>query len=294
LSTEKNKPFDNITQNMLMFKDAVTWPEANDACYNLKKGSYKFNGWSGYSYNDFNMRSPKFTKNARILTSGCSHTWGVGLDYEKTWPNIVADSYDMEYSNVARPGSSVMYQVMSILQYCSTFGNPKVILCMFPNFERIRVFVENNILKGETQTGYGFGPADAFTNRLIDKPNLVKLPEDKDILVSENHAFYNSLCFIMILEKYCESNNINLAWSSWSHDEYDIPFSHFFGHYVTGSAGLGASKIHNCKNHEDLRSIFPDIFDEAADSPKGHFGVHWHQHVAELFIKHINESNILS
>jgi hypothetical protein len=242
------------------------------------------------------MRSPKFKKNNKILTSGCSHSWGVGMKDSLTWSSLVAENYKLDYSNVALPGSSVMFQVLNIFQYCKTFGNPKVILCMFPNFERIRVFVENKILENEKTNimGYNFGPTDAFTNRIIHKPNITKLPANKDILISENHAFYNSLCFIMILEKYCESNNINLAWSSWSHEEYDDAFRYAFNNYIPKSAGTNAETIHDCNKHQGLKDQFPDIYEEAEDKPRGHFGVHWHKHVSEMFVKQINEKNLLS
>jgi hypothetical protein len=292
-----DKPFDNLTQNMLMFQDSISWPdpETNDSFYSLKKSSYKFNNWSNSVSNDLHMRSPKFKKNCEILTSGCSQTWGAGLSDTLTWPNLVAENYGVSYSNVALPGSSVMGQVINIFQYCKAFGNPKVILCMFPNFERIRVFVENNILEGATTVpGYNFGVADAFTNRSINKPKIIKLPADKDTLISENHSFYNSLCFIMMLEQYCLSNKISLAWSSWSHKEYDTVFSYVFNNYISESSGLDAERINNCKNHQKLQKMFPGIFDEAADGPGGHYGVHWHNHVAETFINQIKKNNLLT
>jgi hypothetical protein len=295
-STKQNAPFDNITQNLLMFQDVVAWPDPDESIdfYNLDNHEYVYNGWSDYLVNRLYMRSPKFNKSNSILTSGCSHSWGVGIKDTLTWSNLVAENYKLGYSNVALPGSSVMLQVLNIFQYCNTFGNPKIILCMFPNFERIRVFVENNILEGDTLTKYNFGPANAFTNRIINKPKITKLPANKDILVSENHAFYNSVCFIMMLEKYCKSNNIKLAWSSWEHEKYNDPFNNIFENYINNSAGLNAQNISNCKSHQDLRDAFPDIYDEAADVPKGHFGIHWHKHVSELFINEINQKNLLS
>lgn len=296
IPTKKHAPFDNITQNALMFQDVLAWPnpDENPNFYNLKHHDYHFNNWSDYSANDLNMRSPKFKKSNTLLTSGCSHSWGVGIKDTLTWPNLVAENYGVGYSNVALPGSSVMFQVLNIFQYCNTFGKPKAIICMFPNFERIRVFIENNILEGKTVTDYNFGPADAFTNRTINKPKITKLPANKDILVSENHAFYNSVCFIMILEKYCESNNISLAWSSWEHAEYNDAFKNIFNNYISGSAGLNAQKIADCDNHIKLRDTFTSIYEEAADGPGGHFGVHWHKHVSELFINHINKQSLLS
>jgi hypothetical protein len=296
--TVKHVPFNNITQNALMFQDVITWPDpdVDTNFYTLKSHDYDFNNWSDYTTNDLRMRSPQFKKNNSILTSGCSHTWGVGMKDTMTWPNFVAEHYNLGYSNVALPGSSIMFQVLNIFQYCSTFGNPKVILCMFPNFERIRVFIENNILEGKTSTTYDFGPADAFTNEQIERPKITKLPANKNILVSENHAFYNSVCFIMMLEKYCESNNIKLLWSSWEHDEYNDVFSHIFNNYIPGSAGLNAQTVAWCNNdeHDRLRNTFSDIYEHAADGPEGHFGLHWHKHVSDLFINEINNNNLLS
>ena len=136
VSTKKHVPFDNITQNALMFQDVIPWPDpsVDRDFYTLKNHDYHFNNWSDYSANDLRMRSPQFKKSNSILTSGCSHTWGVGIKDKLTWSNLVAENYNLGYSNVAVPGSSVMFQVLNIFQFCKTFGNPKIILCMFPNF----------------------------------------------------------------------------------------------------------------------------------------------------------------
>jgi hypothetical protein len=285
-------PYKDLNKNMLMFRDAAAWPEPDNSgnFYSLYQSGGLPNDPIEYFINRANMRAPKFTKNVDLLTSGCSHTFGIGLNSNFIWPHLVSSNYELTYSNVALPGSSVMFQVISIIKYCKAFGNPKTILCMFPNFERIRVFVDDVVINGETDLRFNFGPANAFTNRTIHRPKTIRLPVDKNLFMSEQNAFYNSLLFIMILEQYCSSNNINLLWSSWSHSDYDSAFKEFFNNYINGTSGLDNFKISQCTSHEDLKNNYHDIYDEAHDKPNGHFGVHWHRHVADMFIKEISSS----
>ena len=53
------------------------------------------NGWINkeftYQFNSFAFRCEEFTNDPSILFLGCSHTVGVGLPIEHTWPTVVAN-----------------------------------------------------------------------------------------------------------------------------------------------------------------------------------------------------------
>lgn len=291
----------NLDEQYLLFRDIMNWPnpETNKDFYKIRETDFnKYNNRT-YETNQINMRAPEFKKNPTILMTGCSNSWGLGLPNDVIWPYLVAKEYDVDYVNTSMPGSSPMVEVVDIFKYCKTFGNPKIILAMFPDFQRSRVFVENKILKNVPDfsgaMGGTIGPSDIFTIRLIDRPNYVKLPAEKHLLVSQSQAFYNNTLFVFMLEQFCKSNGIKLIWSTWHNDSFHEAFSFFYMNYAKDSLGFSEMKVDMCNEHSYLEKEFPDIY-YRADEPteKKHPGVHWHYHVAEFFIDEINKRKLLS
>jgi hypothetical protein len=238
------------------------------------------------------MREPRFSKNVEMLAVGCSHSFGVGLPYYLVWPELVSKSLNIGYANISKPGTSIMYQIINTFHYCQTFGNPKIILCMFPNFERSRMFIDNKTIYSERESQKEPQPVDVHTNAPQSRATFLKLPVQHDELISEEQAFYYNTLFIFMLEQYCRSNQIKLIWSTWrDHHNFDSMFKETYEFYESNGIDLFLSTLGDCYKHEDLRSKYPDIFTIAADAYKGngHPGVHWHQHVAEFFIDKIKQ-----
>ena len=277
-----------------LFEDVIAWPDpdTNTKYYETLHNETQIEKTFKYNVNSLAMREPKFEKSSEMLAVGCSHSFGVGLPYNLAWPEVVSKELNIKYSNISKPGTSVMYQIINIFHYCQTFGNPKIILCMFPNFERSRIFVDNKTIYFNKEKEVEPQPSDIHTNALQDRPTFLKLPVNKDELISEEQAFYYNNVFIFMLEQYCRSNGIKLIWSTWAnHNAFDEMFKKTFEYYKSNELSLLQNSVDDCYNHEDLREKYPKIFDVAADYYKGngHFGVHWHQHAAEFFIDKIKE-----
>ena len=66
----------------------------------LKRPEMESNGWINqeitYKFNSFAFRCNEFTSDPSILFLGCSHTVGVGLPIEHTWPTIVANNLNLK------------------------------------------------------------------------------------------------------------------------------------------------------------------------------------------------------
>ena len=64
-----------------------------------------------YDFNSFGFRSPEpdpvDNGKESILFLGCSHTFGVGLPLENTYPYIVSKDLNIDYWNMSVPGSSL-------------------------------------------------------------------------------------------------------------------------------------------------------------------------------------------
>ena len=277
-----------------LFEDVIPWPnpDTNSEYYDTSHQEKNIDKYTDYNVNSLNFREPKLSKNSDILAVGCSNSFGVGLPYDLAWPETVSKALNLTYSNISLPGTSVMYEIVNIFQYCKAFGNPKIILCMFPNFERSRMFIDNKAVYAQEYSKTYSRPVDIHTNSIVNRPTFLKLPVEKDGLITERQAFYYNTLFIFILEQYCRSNQIKLVWSTWAdHNNFDAMFKETYEYYRSGENNLIMKNVFDCYNHERLKIDYPDIFNEAADQDNGnpHPGVHWHQHVAEFFINNINK-----
>jgi hypothetical protein len=118
-----------------------------------------------------------------------------------------------------------------------------------------------------------------FNNSHKDIKKISKTPYVlDDMLPREVPVFYNFM-FIQMLIEYCNSNNINLLWTT-----YDI------GENVKDLLNLKNEKqyfyldywhkhaLDNHTCHSELKNN--KNFDIAADN--GHLGLHYHIHLAEL------------
>lgn len=294
LFNEVHKVYGNKKDQSALFEDVIPWPDPdkNDEYYNISKINLDYDNVFEYNLNRLHLREPKLSKGAEMLAVGCSNSFGVGLPYDLAWPETVAKSLSFRYSNISLPGTSVMNQVTNIFHYCKAFGNPKIILCVFPNFERSRMFIDNKTTYSKDQYENQSAPFDIHTNAPQNRPTFLKLPVDKDELISEQQAFFYNTLFIFMLEQYCRSNQIKLIWTTWAdHNNFDLMFKETYEYYESGMEEVFMNNVDNCNNHDDLKLKYPRIFKQAADSYKKnpHPGVHWHQHVAEFFVNKIKK-----
>ena len=164
----------------------LNWPEKfkeDNQCVSLNE------------INFFGFRSDNFTekhKGLHILFTGCSETWGYSLLKEEMWSNIlykkIQDKKECSgYFNLSIPGTSIFSQVTNMFKYFNQYGNPDVIFFNMPNLKRF----------------YG------YENRLIDSEYN---NESKTVLGLLAYQHY------LMLEQYCNSNNIKLYSFSWSKD----------------------------------------------------------------------------
>lgn len=79
---------------------------------NLKSryNDLEVNGWIDanitYKFNSHGFRCNDFSDQPSIVFLGCSHTFGVGLPVDNTWPFIVASSLNLKCYNLGIPGGS--------------------------------------------------------------------------------------------------------------------------------------------------------------------------------------------
>ena len=111
------------------------------------------NGWLGrkieYQFDDLGFRKQlknNFEKD--ILFLGCSYTFGVGINYEDSFTNIVADTLGMNNVNWAIPGSSNDTAFRLCKEYLQE-KTPAMVILISPSPYRLELFAEHD---GESQS----------------------------------------------------------------------------------------------------------------------------------------------
>jgi hypothetical protein len=148
-----------------------------------------------YSINSHGFRGPEFKTGLEILFAGCSHTFGSGLPVEATWPYMVAAEAKTEnYGVMAKPGFSIQRIVSDIYSFTKEYGNPKVILCNFPDLYR-HTFITPR-------------PYEALT--IISKEHSKGISP-----IPDHYSVFLNISAISSLETFCKNAGIKLIWTFW-------------------------------------------------------------------------------
>lgn len=101
---------------------------------------FKMHGWDDsaaftYSYNSHGFRCKEFDDNPCYLALGCSHTEGIGLPEELTWPSQLSTKLDYPVLNLGVGGAS-FDTVVRLLDYYIDKLNIKGIFILEPPAHR--------------------------------------------------------------------------------------------------------------------------------------------------------------
>jgi len=101
---------------------------------------YYKNNTITYSLNRNGHRSKNINEvdlNNYILFTGCSHTFGIGLELEKTYPYIVSKLLDCDYYNLGMPGSGIDVLEYNIMIWLGKVKQkPKLLVVQMPDHTR--------------------------------------------------------------------------------------------------------------------------------------------------------------
>jgi hypothetical protein len=181
-----------------------------------------------YDINSLGYRSPEFSIGADLLFAGCSFTYGMGVPENGIWGSVVADRLGLTYNNLSQNAASIPWLVKQIFAYFNEFGNPKVLLCLFPPLTR--TFFPSNpeiLISKASQSDYSTedssGEKSIFNielssmNKNSSRPSYSKKPHYVEDVLSTDFLVYTSMQSIRMLEQYCSSSGIQFLWGSWHH-----------------------------------------------------------------------------
>lgn len=243
-------------------------------------------------------RGPDFAKGIDILVAGCSQTNGVGIPENKIWGNSLAEELNLSYNNLSYDSGSIFHIINNIFKYIEKYGNPKIILCLFPDFYKARVFIDKQFFINENDINMR-GPYSAVSFHKNKTSNLTAPVSPQKIIPTEMVIMYN---FIMLarLEKYCNLNNIKYLFSTWYIDKnIDEVLIDKFNHYISLSSefknwkyirnnGYDDKEVYllDSECHKDEMQSDNGYFDLALDKGQtdwAHMGSHKHLHIKNIF-----------
>ena len=241
-----------------------------------------------YNINEHGYRSDDFDKNNEVLVLGCSQTYGSGMPNEFTWPEIFSNSINKKYSRIAIPGDSINAQVYKAFKYFEEVGNPEVVVCLFPLY-RLEYSAVPNKLFSNSSWGQAERVKPSVGVAFFYQEYLTKLseaPHDPEYVLPKEFSIFYNFMFIKMLEQYCESHNIKFIWSIYEDEDLiDLMYStkYVLTNYLKTSKAIKLGTEKCCEEFMDHK-----LYTWAADYDKkkglGHWGIHTHQHMAELFI----------
>lgn len=221
-----------------------------------------YKGGVDMKFNSYGFRSPEFIRDVDFLFSGCSVTEGWGIPFEHVWFNRLIKDVEGTHASVAKAGDSINGQIRKIFAYINKYGNPKNIVCLFPQFDRIQVFVNkelfatepffrayqqnifdsaiedvaNNYFGAEYINALYIDASVALTTTTQNKKEYFKRPLlAEETIPTEMSHMYSSQS-IHMLSQYCKDSNINLTWSTWDYGTGKIinkmKYNGFFDEYL--------------------------------------------------------------
>jgi hypothetical protein len=296
------------TDNLGMYS-----PYAKDAVLSEAK-EYRYIGTvdedNTYEINQFGFRG-EVDKDAEVLGSGCSITFGLGVPELGRWTNILGKKMNKSVMNLGSPGASVESICLNLIKYCMNNKMPKEIFCLFPDFFRSVIVFDKDFSQMKTQRdkfGNHQGLLVTFCNPRItmhDGSIFMEMKDKRYIedAVSPHHLIFNAVNAIYMLESFCSTNNIKLNWTTWDVstskilDEFSNLEKFQLKRYTPffppkNLNGINQFVEDTCSSDHDsefkdalqwVRGSDYSIVDGEKTNKHAHPGIHMQQHVADFF-----------
>jgi hypothetical protein len=188
--------------------------------YPFSKKLFGFNTEDSYGYemrNSMAFRCDEFSKDhdgKHILFSGCSVTFGSGLELKETWAHKLYSKISEKekvsgYYNLGVPGTGIFFMVSNLFKYFNKYGNPDII---FLNLTDLLRFYGVDEFGPDIKRPFIFKDiVDLLSKKVYHDQNW-------DTEQDESHfaRWVNYYDYILMLEAYCKTNNIQLFIFSYS------------------------------------------------------------------------------
>jgi hypothetical protein len=199
------------------------------------------------------LQDTRKTNQCQLWAVGCSITFGVGVDTEQTYREIISQELNLEHSNLSCPGSSIVWQSDQI---CRADLRPNdIVIWGLTSQHRIPVFHNNTIIH--------------LNSQLYKKyPELIsKFPID---LLDNNTLSYHNVLAVRRAYHFCQKVGAKLVILALVPDfnnlylHYNVPvFRHLMPVHHLEYIDLGRDNIHpGPKQHKIFAKEFLAFYNQ--------------------------------
>ena len=182
-------------------------------------------GLCNYTYNELGFRGDSIKKDGfKIMSIGCSHTEGVGVNDNETWPSQfcshIPNSVNLNFGTWGRSNDFICRCLLTYYELIK----PDLVLIMYTSPQRREVYTKNNCLEPYMPThAWGY---------MVDTEDGKQIQLYKTILQNDNEDFINWYKNHLLIKNFLENKKCNWIWNG----SFDIPkeyneFNRFDGDY---------------------------------------------------------------
>ncbi len=250
-----------------------------------------------YKTNRYGFRSNEETRPTKLLTAGCSMTFGIGVPESDTWPAVFSrlSGCESDFTNIGIPGASIQTVCRTIYDYIQHYGKPKTLLVLVPGLDRTFVGMDKSVIFDENQLERIDSHSEHISMDVLynfynlNYAKYSRAPHIWQEVVPIDHAIVTSILAIKHLELYCQAADIELVWSTWDHGFNHVASNSKFYNFCSAKDILYNKDGSWVNCHVGLKTEENAFhYDHGADASP-HWGTHEHLHFAELMVERLKD-----
>ena len=174
-----------------------------------------------YTYNDLGFRGDSLPLvGKKLMAVGCSHTEGIGVNDNQTWPHYLSKLLNYSHINFGFTGRSNDYIARCILTFTEEI-KPDLVCIMNSYPERREYYTKENGVEPFHPNPWGWFSESKNTNYFKSKLQLS----------NDNEDFINWYKNHLLITNFLQNKNIPYIWNGiFINNEYDDGFR-FDGDY---------------------------------------------------------------
>jgi hypothetical protein len=215
-----------------------------------KNKTYKTSGSDNtglctYTYNELGFRGESINKSGfKIMSIGCSHTEGVGVNDDETWPakfsSLIPNSVNLNFGTGGRSNDFI---VRCLISYYDVI-KPDLVLIMYTSPMRREIYTKTCGIEPFTPT-HSWGYLTDTEDGKIIQNYLSHLQNDNEDAINwyKNH---------LLVKYFLESKKCNWVWNgSYINNLNIVENNRFDGDYYS-FIDYGVDGIHSGPNHNKI------------------------------------------
>lgn len=213
------------------------WPIQSRANKTLTRSGSDNSDLNRYTYNEYGFRGDSVKEKIDLFAVGCSHTEGIGVNDNETWPFYTASLLKVKHINAGFTGRSNDYIARMVCTYVQEF-KPAIVAVMYTYSHRREYWTE---FGPQPYAVHPWGYFDDYPEKWNAFTELCSDESNKQNFL-KNH---------LMIEMACKLSNSRLVWNGSFLDFNYHDNNRFDGTYNV-KFGMHANSIQNKKYSIEL------------------------------------------